>query len=118
MTAEATLYALIGPLVGSRVYPDVAEFATPRPYVTYQKVGGFSIKPLDRGIPDKVHGLYQINVWADSRAVANDVARQIEDALRTTTAFSAVPDGEFRSDHDPDLNRYGTRQDFSIWSTR
>lgn len=118
MTAEESLVSIIGPLVDGRIFPDVAPFDTPRPYVTYQKIGGSRIKPLARTLANMRNGLYQINTWADTRASANALADSIADLLSTSAQLLATPEAEYRSDHDSDLNRYGTIQDFSIWTNR
>ncbi|AGW94600.1 hypothetical protein N234_31630 [Ralstonia pickettii DTP0602] len=118
MTVEASIFALLSPFVGGRVFPDTAPFDTPRPYVTYQQVGGEVITPLGGGIPDKQNGYFQVNVFAGSRASAAALALQIEGAFRTSTAFVAKPMAAPIADSEPDLVLYSTQQDFSVWSTR
>jgi len=118
MTVEADIVALLGPLVGSRVFPDVADFATPRPYITYQQIGGNVLAFLGREVPSKEHGLFQINVWSETRTEAKALIKQAEAAFITATAFQASPVSAPISSHDPDLARYGALQDFSVWSER
>lgn len=118
MTVEASLFAVLSPLFGGRVFPDVAPVKTPRPYCTYQQIGGQAINYTDNAVPDQQHGLFQINVWAATRAEAASLARQIEDALRTSSAFAARPESAPIAQHEPDLDLYGTLQDFGIWSAR
>lgn len=118
MTFETALFQLLGPLAGNRVFPDIAPFDTPVPYVTWQKIGGRSINYTGNDIPTAQHSLVQINVWSDDRLAANTLASQIEDVLRMATAITARPEAETIATHDPDLQRYGTIQDFSIWSPR
>ena len=101
-----------------RTFPDVAAFSTPRPYVTYQGIGGKTLRYLDGTPADKRHTVVQINVWADSRAVALETIRAIEDAVCASSAFTARPVAEPISDFDEDTNRYGSRQDFSIYALR
>lgn len=117
MTIEADLYALLQARC-TRVYPDVAPVDTTMPYVTYQGIGGQSIKPLGRELPSKRNTVVQINVWAQTRQQCNALMRQIEDAMRMTTVFSAQPQAEPISDYDHDMQRYGAMQDFSIWADR
>src|SRR5574338_499613 len=114
MTVEADLVATLVPLC-PRVFPDVAPFDTPRPYLTYQQIGGEVLRPLAREVPDKQNGYFQINVWADTRAGAANLALQIEAALRQAVVFQSGPLSAPIAEHEPDLERYGTRQDFSIW---
>ena len=116
---EADLRNILAAIV-PRVYPDVAPQPLPAgPYVVYQQAGGRAINPLSvthaADLPDLRHARMQITVWATTRAAANTASRQIEDALRLATAFTAQPLGAMTADHDPDTGLYGARQDFSIW---
>lgn len=101
-----------------RSFPDVAPFDTQRPYVTYQSIGGKTLRFLDGAPADKRHTVVQINVWADTRASALATIRAIEDALCASPAFTARPEAESISDYDEDAARYGSRQDFSIYALR
>jgi hypothetical protein len=118
MTVEADIYNTIKALVGNRVFPDVAPTSTAKPYITYSQVGGEALSYLERAVPDKQHGRFQVNVWADTRASASAVMLQVESALVTTTAFQASAVSAPSSDYDNDMLTYGSMQDFSIWSTR
>jgi len=117
MTLEADLVTLVKALC-PRVFPDVADVSTDRPYVTYQGIGGRSLRWLALSPADKRHTIMQVNVWADTRASASALARQIEDALCAASAFTAWPQAEPISTYDADMKRYGTIQDFEIYSTR
>lgn len=117
MTMEADLTALLKTLC-PRVYPDKAPTTTVRPYITYQAVGGRSLRWLDGSASDKRHTLMQINVWDSTRAGANALVRQIEDALCASAAFTAWPNGEPVWDDDDDPDLYGCIQDFTIYSNR
>ena len=118
MTVEASIVALLSPLVDGRVFSDVAPFETPRPYATYQQVGGHVITLVAKEVPSKQNGFFQVTVWADKRSEAAAVALQIEAALITATAFSAKPMAAPIARNEPDLKLYGSQQDFSIWSDR
>lgn len=114
---EADLVALLKTLC-VRTFPDFAPINTTRPYVTFQLVGGRPLRWLDKSASDKRHSLVQINVWADTRKAATTLARQIEDALCAATAFSAVPEEEPIHTSEPEFNRYGCIQDFSVIALR
>lgn len=118
MGFEAEIYNTLKGLVSNRIFPDVAPTATTRPYITWQKIGGKSINFLDNSIQSQHHSRVQINVWADSRLSANTIAKQVEDALKQASNIYAAPEAEPMSDYDPDMNLYGTIQDFSIFSSR
>lgn len=115
---EKDIFDTLKGFVGNRVFPDFAPVETPRPYITWQQVGGQVIKTLDNTTPNKKNAVVQVNIWADTRAAANPLALQVENALRTSSLFLAIPDAAFVGDYDPDIPVFGTRQDFSIWSTR
>ena len=117
MSMESDLTTLLKTLC-VRTYPDFAPTNTTRPYITYQLIGGPPTRFLDNTAADKRQVLVQINVWADTRAASLVLARQIEDALCASTAFSATPEEEPTCDSEPDFNRYGTTQDFLITALR
>lgn len=73
---------------------------------------------IETTAPDLKHGEFQINVWADSRLEATSTARAIEAAMRAAVAFTAQPVADLIADFDADMNRYGTMQDFSVFSAR
>lgn len=118
MTVEADIYATLQALVGGRVFPDVAPLDTPRPYLTYQQIGGRPIHYTDNATPGLKHGYFQINVWAGTRASAAALSLQIEDAFRAQAQMAVIPESGPIAQREPDLNLYGTVQDFSIWSSR
>lgn len=118
MTVEADIFALLSPLVGGRVFPDLAPTNTTRPYITYQQIGGKVINFTNNETPDSQHGFFQINTWAATRAQATSLAKQIEDAFRGAITVTAQPEAAPTAQHEPELGLYGTIQDFSIWSVR
>lgn len=115
MSFEGDLSKLIAPFVGNRVYQDTApENGVTYPLATYQQVGGRALWYSDKKMPDKKHARIQVNVWAKSRIEANQIARQIENAL-CTSSMIAEAYGAFTGDFNDALHIYGTRQDFGIW---
>jgi len=118
MTIETTIVDVLKGLVQDadgtvRIFPDVAEFGTPPPYITYQQVGGAALNFLEAAPPGKRNGRFQLNCWAGSRIDASELGRQVEDAL--VTALGAYVLGAAVAAYEPDTKLYGTRQDFSIW---
>ncbi|MEM5384140.1 DUF3168 domain-containing protein [Paraburkholderia phymatum] len=118
MTVKESIFALLSPLVDGRVFPVVAPFETPRPYVTYQRIGGNVISPLAKEVPDKQNGFFQVTVWADRPKDADALALQIESVFITAVVFNAKPMAAPIDRSEPDLKLYGSQQDFSIWSDR
>lgn len=100
----------------ARTHPDVAPAGTALPYCTYQFVGGQTVQFLDAALPGLRNARVQVTVWSATRLECNALIRQAEDQLRLSTAFQCQPLGAFVGDFDDELNYYGARQDFSIWS--
>lgn len=117
MSMESDLFNLLK-LSCTRVYPDIAPSGTPLPYVTWQGLGGKSLRFLDNTAADKRNTYMQINVWAATRVEATALIRQIEDALCASTAFICRPDGEPLSMYEEDTEDYGSMQRFTIIATR
>lgn len=101
-----------------RAYPDLAPNNTALPYVTWQGLGGESLRMLDNTAGDKRNTLMQVSVWHKSRAQALALARTIEDAVCASAAFISRPEGEPISTIDPVTQASGCVQRFSIWSAR
>lgn len=117
MTMESDLHALLA-TVCPRVFPDFAETGTPRPYITFQRIGGPATRYLDNTAADKRRSRVQVNVWANRRDESLLLINQVEEALCAASAFTATPEGEPISDFDADFRVYGSIQDFLITSTR
>lgn len=117
MSLESTLTALLK-TVSPRTFADFAPATTERPYITFQQIGGQVISLLTNQVASKENAEMQINVWADSRTAAKTAIKQIEAALVGSGDFIARPLGAAVSDFDADMNRFCSRQDFSIWADR
>lgn len=115
MSVEATIYEALRALVSDRVFPDVAPEETPRPYITYQQVGGNSVNFLDPTTPSKKNGRWQINVWADTRTEAAPLMRLVEDTLRGVLALQTTVLGAPIARYDEETKLRGMTQDFSFW---
>lgn len=102
-----------------RVYADFADFNTQKPFVTFQRIGGKSYSYVDDAAPNLRQCLVQVNVWATTRGEADALALLIETAMRSSPLFSARPESESTAVFDDDsTDARGTRQDFTVWSTR
>lgn len=118
MTVEADIFGVLKGLVANRCFPDFAPISTVRPYITYVQIGGEALSFLDGTLPDKKHGRFQINVWADTRASASNIILQVESAMAASTAFQCTALSAPSSDYDHDMLIYGSMQDFSVLSHR
>ncbi|MBA3588301.1 DUF3168 domain-containing protein [Methylibium sp.] len=116
MTLETDLYTALRGLVSDRVYPDVAPLSTPRPYITYQKVGGTTANFLESVVVPKTNARVQVNCWADTRLASAALMKQIEAAIVTSTTLRGFVLSRPICVHEDELSLYGEFQDFSIWS--
>jgi len=117
VSLESDLYGVLSALC-PRVYPDFAPTTEARPYLTWQIIGGSVIAPVSNDMPDKRNAMVQVNVWADTRAQANTMAQQIEEALMGSALFQARPIDALSAAFDDDLSVRGAQQTFSIWASR
>ena len=112
---EANLYTALAPLVGNRVFPDVAPIGTQVPFITYQQVGGKAVNFIGAEYSDKKNARVQINVWSASRLQASLIIRSIENAVVLAPLYGSIEGGAISS-HEPELKLYGAMQQFSFWS--
>lgn len=117
MSLESKLFTELAALC-PRVFPDVAPEATPRPYVTYQQIGGDPSFYVEGQVMARVNAYVQINVWHTERQAANALMRQIEAALLQSTAFQAAPQAGLIAGFEDDTETRSAQQDFSIWADR
>lgn len=117
MSFEADLVTLLKTLC-PRTFPDVAPLGTVAPWVTWQQLGGASLRFVDNTAADKRNTLLQVSVWSKTRTEANTLARQIEDALCAYAGFVAQPQGEAASVYEPDTLLFGAIQRFSVYAAR
>lgn len=117
MTTESLIFDALKTLVANRVYPDVGPVGVVKPYITYQQIGGQAVNFMESTTPSKSNGRFQVNVWADTRTAAALLAKQVTAALRATSALQTTALGEPVATFEADTKLYGTRQDFSLWTT-
>lgn len=115
MSLESAMFDALQALVEGRVYPDVAPENTPRPYFTYQQVGGRAVNFVDSALPSKKNARVQVNVWAETRLQASALGRQAEDTLRVIPALQTTALSALVAVYEPETQLRGTRQDFSVW---
>ncbi|MET4597373.1 MULTISPECIES: DUF3168 domain-containing protein [Stenotrophomonas] len=114
MSYEPKLQQLLGGMLQGRLYPDVPPDRVTYPCAVYQQVGGQALWFNEGSIPDQKHARVQLTVWADTRAQANTLIRDIEDqvcaGLPKSESFGAAI-----AVHEPALRKYGARLDFGLW---
>lgn len=115
MSFDTAVYDTLKALVANRVYPDYAPEGAALPYITYAQVGGEAVNFLAQTDPAKGNARMQINVWANTRMAASDLALQVEQAMRANAALQTTVLGAMVATSDAELDLRGTRQDFSIW---
>ena len=117
MSLETDLVVLLNTIC-NRVYPDIAPNGAATPYLTYQHIGGESMRYADNIAMDKRRPLIQINAWSKTRNEALVMIRQVEDAVCASAAFQAELQGEPLSIYEPDTLLYGSIQRFEIFGAR
>lgn len=119
MSLESTLKDVLGQLVDGRATPDVVAENSKFPCITYQQVGGKAGWYAEQQLPSHLHARVQVNVWAKTRAEANELARQAEAAICTSASLKASESiGALVAEYQEQLALYGTRQDFGVWFPR
>ena len=116
MSVESLIFDSLKGLVSNRVYPDVAPDKTPKPYITFQQVGGSAVNFTDATVPSKKNARFQVSVWATTRASAATIAGQVEDALRVVSSLQTSVLGAPVAIYEPETKLRGSRQDFSFWT--
>lgn len=117
MTIESSLFALLGPLVGNRCYPDSTPDSPEFPCIIYQIVGGRALEWLDRTLPETENYRVQVETWAKTRLEASAVALRVRQKIieEGSDFDSAETLGQAVTDYQKALKLYGSRQDYSIW---
>ena len=118
MSAEATIHALLSPLVVGKIWPDVAPSSAGLPRIVYQQVGGETIRDTEGTLPDKEDARMQIVCWATTRLAAINLMMQTEAAILAAPVIQAEAIGARISGYEPDTGLYSSHQDFSLWTTR
>ena len=112
-SAESVTFGAIKALAGGRVCPDVAPAGAALPRIVYRSVGGVDETTVD-GSDTLQNSRMQVAVWAESRAEASTLIKQVRAAL-TAEPVLGVPIGAPVSVYEDDTKLYGSRQDYSIW---
>ena len=115
MLADETVYETLRWLVDDRVSPAPSEDLE-APYIVYQQVGGNAINFLSQEMPSKQNTRFQINVWANTRLQAAELAHMAEELLRLNTDLNTTVIGAHTATHDETKGLHGTRQDFYFWT--
>ena len=115
MMLNEQLNALLSPLVSGGAWADSPPVdGVHFPLLIYQQVGGQAVNYLDRERPSHRHARIQVVVWADRRTEADRIAYQVENVLRAEPWY-AFSEGALTGLYETSINKYGTRQDFSLW---
>ena len=117
MSLEADLIPLLQAIC-PRTFPDLAPSGAATPYLTYQHIGGESLRYADNTAMDKRYPLIQINAWSKTRLEALTLIRQVEDALCASASLQTTPQGESLSTYEADTQLYGSIQRFEVFGAR
>jgi hypothetical protein len=118
MAIEDDVKVAISSLFGGRVFYMAAPFRTPRPFCTYQFVGG---RPTTTFCGETAKGNHRIqfNIWDEingaNGADSVTLMRQLQDIV-TVAPLRGVSQGGLSSVYDDATKTFGARQDFSFWA--
>lgn len=102
-------------LAGGRVFPVVADEGVETPYIVVQRVGGTPMNLLTGENPERKSHRVQVSVWAADAVEAEQVAAQVEAAMRLAVDLQPeVLTGPVDT-YDETTTYRGTRQDFSLF---
>lgn len=116
MIPEAYVRDALTTLVAGRVFSDFAPADTPRPFITFQAVGGEPLNFLSGDQPGKTNTRMQVNVWAEDRFDAAELGAQVEVAMRGAAGLQVDVITGRVSTFDEGTGYRGTMQDFSLWT--
>ena len=116
MSIETDLVVLLK-AINTRTFPDVAPTGTVAPWITWQQIGGETVRYGDN-TADSRWPLIQISVWSKTRTEALAMIRQVEDAMCASGAFQATPQGDSVSTYEPATLLYGSIQRFDVFGAR
>ncbi len=100
------------------VFPGSAPANQPRPFVTWEQIGGDPARYADNTPMAKRLALLQVDTWAASKGQAMQLARQIEDALCAATTLVARPVSDQSGRQDEYVEGYGVTQEFEVLGAR
>lgn len=116
MSVEDSIYQALAPIVGERVYRDVARTpAAGWPFMVFQQVGGLPANFLESVLPSKRNGRFQVWTWGKDRDSVSGAAREAERLLIESTTLRARTESGLVGIYDEPTGLFGARQDFSIW---
>lgn len=114
MSLEASLFTILSPLVGGRVYPDLTPEPATFPCIIYQQVGGKAADYVEKTLPANDNARVQILVWSKSRLEASSIMHQARVAIIGSSLNARTVAGSISQYHEY-LALYGARQDFDIF---
>ncbi len=120
-------YAGLTALVGKRIYPDSLPQSSKYPAISYQQVSETEVDTFNQ--PATIIGpIYQFNCWADTRAEAKAVAKQLRLAFKNLVGVIGGGGGvtiagvekinqldNIEKDADGQVITYNTIADYQIW---
>lgn len=117
MSAETDFVAVLR-TVCPRVHPITAPFATEKPFVVYQHIGGAAWRYADNAAADNRHMIIQVTAWDKGFGSALGVIRQIETALCADDSMNIYPVSEPTAIDGTFEGVYGLAQDFEVVAAR
>lgn len=117
MSLEADFVAVLQACC-PRVFPGSAPPTAPRPFVTWEQIGGDPARYVDNAPMAKRLAQLQVDTWAATKTEATQLAREIEDALCAATVITARPVAGQSGRQEEYVDAYGVTQEFEVLGAR
>ncbi len=101
-----------------RVYPSTAPVNTPRPFVTWDHIGGDSLRYMEGTAPTTRLAQLQVTVWADTKNEGTALQLALEDAFCNAAGFTCSPLGGLQGGYEHDAQLWRTYQDYEVLGQR
>lgn len=115
MQAGEFIFAVLSDRLEERVYPDLLPEGAIFPAIVHQLMSSGPINTMNSGVV-AAERRYQIDVYALSRKEARQVAKDCVSLLTNDERLVCIYQDD-RDMYEPDVRRYRTSLDFSIWES-
>lgn len=110
-------YAGVSALVGTRIYPDVADQDCARPFIVWMELETEQMNSLAGSVESSglTNYLIEITSWAVSRTASRELDAQVRLAMIAATSFKSLLSNAQTLGQEPDTKLFGYQSDFSVW---
>lgn len=103
---------ILGPILGTRIFPNTAGLGTPVPYIVFQGIGSDPEHSLDCGAVND-NNQYQLVVWHNDIQEAERIRSR---AVKVLEKIGFFYQGKHPDNEDFETKLFGRGWDMSYWS--